>query len=152
MPMPALPDWLPWWVPILVLVPALLYALALLLMPFVFGVKGRLEAVEARLDEIQGEIRNLVLRMPEPVHHAHYDEAIYAAPPPGVLRGVGRNDPRAEPVITRPPIPPAPRYLDDDRPDELRARRADPARTPRPGRSETGRGDPRTEPRLDWPR
>jgi hypothetical protein len=152
MSMPALPDWLPWWVPILVLVPALLYALALLLMPFaVFGVKGRLEAVEARLDEIQGEIRSLALRMPEPVHHAHYDEAIYAAPPPGVPPR--RHDPRAEPVTTRPPIPPAPHYLDDDRPDDLRApRRADPARTPRPGRGESGRGDPRAEPRLDWPR
>ena len=148
MSMPALPDWLPWWVPILVLVPALLYALALLLMPFaVFGVKGRLEAVEARLDEIQGEIRSLVLRMPEPVHHAHYDEAIYAAPPPGAPPRA-----RSEPTITRPPIPPAPHYLDDDRPDDLRARRADPARTPRPGRGDPDRGDPRTEPRLDWPR
>jgi hypothetical protein len=68
MSMPALPDWLPWWVPILVLVPALLYALALLLMPFaVFGVKGRLEAMEARLDEIQGEIRALSLRLREPI-------------------------------------------------------------------------------------
>lgn len=48
-----LPDWLPWWVPILFLVPALLYALAFLFMPFsVIGVKSRLEAVEARLDEI----------------------------------------------------------------------------------------------------
>ncbi len=154
MSMPALPDWLPWWVPILVLVPALLYTLAFLFMPFaVFGVKGRLEAVEARLDEIQGEIRSLALRMPEPVHHAHYDEAIYAAPPPGIPPRPGRNDPRPEPVITRPPIPPAPHYLDDDRPDDPRARRADPARTPRPGRGgESGRGDPRAEPRLDWPR
>jgi hypothetical protein len=148
MSMPALPDWLPWWVPILVLVPALLYALAFLFMPFaVFGVKGRLEAVEARLDEIQGEIRSLALRMPEPVHHTHYDEAIYAAPPPGAPPRV-----RAEPVITRPPIPPAPHYLDDDRPDDLRAHRADPARTPRTGRGESGRGEPRAEPRLDWPR
>jgi len=61
-----LPDWMPWWVPILLLVPAILYALAVLFMPFsVIGVKGRLEAIEARLDEIQGEIRSLVLRMPE---------------------------------------------------------------------------------------
>src|SRR6185437_2972901 len=122
MSMPALPDWLPWWVPILVLVPALLYALALLLMPFaVFGVKGRLEAIEARLDEIQGEIRSLALRMPEPVHHAHYDEAIYAAPPPG-----------------------APQRLHDE--PETDRRRAELSRTPR-----IRRGDSRTEPKLDWP-
>lgn len=149
MSMPALPDWLPWWVPILVLVPALLYALALLFMPFaVFGVKGRLEAIEARLDEIQGEIRSLALRMPEPVHHAHYDEAIYA-PPPAYAATPG-SPPRARPetVITRPPIPPAPHYPDDDQADDLRAyRRADPARTPRASRPE-----PRTEPRFDRPR
>ena len=51
-----LPDWLPWWVPIVLLVPALLYVLAFLFMPFsVIGVKSRLEVIEARLDEIQGD-------------------------------------------------------------------------------------------------
>ncbi len=141
--MPALPDWLPWWGPILVLVPVLLWALAFLSMPFaVFGVKGRLEAIEARLDEIQGEIRSLVLRMPEPVHHTQYDEAIYS--PPGAGAPIR---PRSESVITRPPIPPAP-HDHDYRSDDLRApRRPDPARTPR-----TGRQDPRAEPRIDWPR
>ena len=62
----ALPDWVPWWVSIVVIVPVVLFVLAFLLMPFsVFGVKGRLEGVEARLDEIQGEIRSLALRLPE---------------------------------------------------------------------------------------
>ena len=136
MTIPALPDWLPWWVPIVVLVPALFYILAFLFMPFaVFGVKGWLEAVEARLDEIQGEIRSLALRMPEPVHHARYDETIYAPPMDSPPRS------RSEPVIARPPIPPA-HYVEDDQ--DLRARRPlDPTRTPRSGRS---------EPRLDWPR
>ena len=73
-----LPDWLPWWVPIVLLVPALLYALAFLFMPFsVIGVKGRLDVIEARLDEIQGEIRHLALRLPEVGRGADYDE-IYA--------------------------------------------------------------------------
>lgn len=127
---PAFPDWLPWWVPILVLVPALLYVLAFVAMPFaVFGVKGRLEAVEARLDEIQGEIRTLALRMPEPVHHARYDDAIYAPPPTALARS------RAEPVMSRPPIPPAP---------HLPEREGDAARA-------SGRAA-RAEPRLDWPR
>jgi hypothetical protein len=63
---PTLPDWLPWWLAIAVLVPALIFLLAFLAMPFnVFGVKGRLESIEARLDEIQGEIRALALRLPE---------------------------------------------------------------------------------------
>ena len=49
----SLPDWLPWWVPILLLLPALLYGLMFLFMPFsLIGVKGRLDAIEARLDEI----------------------------------------------------------------------------------------------------
>ena len=58
-----------------------------LFMPFsVFGVKGRLEAVEARLDEIQGEIRSLVLRLPGSRR---------------TIRRLSRDHPR-------PPIPPAP--------------------------------------------
>ena len=61
----AFPDWVPWWVPMVLLVPALLYALAFLFMPFsVLGVKTRLEVIEARLDEIQQEIRHLALRLP----------------------------------------------------------------------------------------
>lgn len=124
--------------PLAVLVPALFLAMAFLCMPFaVFGVKGRLDAVELRLDEIQGEIRSLALRMPEPAHPGRYDETFYA--PPG-MEAPART--RADP-LTRPPIPPAPYYAEDAAHDEpgLR-RRADPARTPRTGRA---------EPRLDWP-
>ena len=62
-----LPDWVPAWVSFALVVIAALFLLAFLLMPFsVFGLKGRLEGVEARLDEIQGEIRSLALRLPEP--------------------------------------------------------------------------------------
>ena len=137
-----LPDWLPWWVPILLLVPALLYALAFLFMPFsVIGVKGRLEAIEARLDEIQGEIRHVALRMPEPVRGADFEE-IYAPEPNDRLR-------RASPVITRPPIPPAAHELEDEHPGEA-------TRVPsqRSARREPDRSAPRgrAEPRLDWPR
>jgi hypothetical protein len=146
MSLPALPDWLPWWVPILVLVPALLYALAFLCMPFaVFGVKGRLEAVEARLDEIQGEIRSLALRMPEPVHHARYDETIYTPPP---MPAPAPSRARPDPPIARPPIPPARYEHEDDHYEEPRPVRDDGFRRapPRPPRDE------RSEPRLDWPR
>jgi hypothetical protein len=132
-----LPDWLPWWVPIVLLVPALLYALAFLFMPFsVIGVKSRLEVVEARLDEIQHEIRHLSLRLPETGRAADYDE-IYA-PEPTV-------QPRPAPVTARPPIPPAPHELEDQEPRELpsRAARREDDRKPAGGRA---------EPRLDWPR
>ncbi len=59
---PGLPEWTG-------LVAALLLGLlggCLLLMPFsVFGVKGRLEAMEAQLDEIRAELRALAARLPE---------------------------------------------------------------------------------------
>ena len=134
----ALPDWLPWWVPILLLVPALLYALAFLFMPFsVIGVKSRLEVIEARLDEIQGEIRHLSLRLPEVSSAPDYDE-IYAPEPMA-------EPPRAKPVITRPPIPPASHQLEEQQSRDL------PSRTVRrePDQRQTGG---RTEPKLDWPR
>ena len=62
-----LPDWAPPWVGFVILVIGVLFLLAFLLMPFnVFGLRGRLDGVEARLDEIQREIRSLILRLPEP--------------------------------------------------------------------------------------
>lgn len=89
-PLP-LPDWVPWWVHVAILLLLLLLVLMYVLMPFsVFGVKARLEAIDARLDEIQGEIRSLALRLPEPGPE-EYEEP-RAAARPGL----------------RPPIPPAP--------------------------------------------
>ena len=133
-----LPDWVPWWVPIVLLVPALLYALAFLFMPFsVIGIKSRLEVVEVRLDEIQGEIRHLSLRLPETARAADYDE-IYA-PEPTVQRR-----PRELTVAARR----SRRRRRIGRPGAARAasraaRREDRIASPRGGRS---------EPRLDWPR
>jgi hypothetical protein len=99
MPIPfTFPDWVPWWVQLLVVVVGILLGLAFALMPFsVFGVKSRLDAVEARLDEIQGEIRSLALRLPEPARRGAYDEDL-------VIRAMS---PAAEAVVSRPPIPPA---------------------------------------------
>lgn len=99
----AFPDWVPWWVPMVLLVPALLYALAFLFMPFsVLGVKTRLEVIEGRLDEIQQEIRHLALRLPVGPREVDFED-VYAP----------INQPsRREPAISdRPPIPPAARDL-----------------------------------------
>ncbi len=128
----ALPDWVPWWVSIVVIVPVVLFALAFLLMPFsVFGVKGRLEAVEARLDEIQGEIRSLALRLPERAMHVEFDRH---PDEPEIRRW-------AEPA--RPPIPPAPRpptrLAESERPAPPPTRRVDPTRG--------SRSEPRFDPR-----
>jgi len=57
---PGLPDW----TGLVALLLLLLAGLAYLLMPFsVFGLKGRLDSLEAQLDEIQAEIRSLSLQM-----------------------------------------------------------------------------------------
>ncbi len=138
-----LPPWLPWWVPILVLVPAILYALLFLLMPFsVIGVKGRLELIEARLDELQGEIRTLSLRLGEPGRLAYRpDEDAYdnnPLPP-------ARSATAAPPAYSRPPVPPAADpYSYDDRPAPR------PVRTIKPVRAERDEPRPsRAEPRFD---
>lgn len=128
------PGWLPWWVPVLLLIPALLYALAFLFMPFsVIGVKSRLDVLDARLDEIQNEIRHLALRMPEAAQQVDFEE-IYAPEP--------REESRPHPSPhTRPPIPPA---LHELQPEE-----APPLDRPPPSPSAR---PVRREPRLDWPR
>ena len=89
-PLP-LPDWVPWWVHLAILLAALFVVLTFMLMPFsVFGTKSRLEAIEMRLDEIQAEIRSLALRLPEQDFADEIDSR-------------NRRDP-----YRGPPIPPAP--------------------------------------------
>ena len=101
-PLP-LPEWVPWWVHLVLILAILLFGLLFLMMPFsVFGVKARLEGVEALLYEIQGEIRSLALRLPE--LPPEMDEAdAYARPPippaprraaPRIVRPPGRTEPR----------------------------------------------------------
>lgn len=133
MPFPV-PDWLPWWVPLVLLLPALLYVLTFLFMPFsVIGVKGRLDVLEARLDEIQNEIRHLALRLPDTGEPVDFEEIFN--PEPAVEQ-------RSAPVMSRPPIPPATHEL---RREEPKVGRPPPQPQPPPRPS-------RREPRLDWPR
>ena len=143
------PDWMPWWVPILLLVPALMWGLAFLLLPFsAIGVKGRLETIEARLDEIQGEIRSLSHRLPEPMRQSSYDD-VYA--PPGMVS----QRPPEQQIVSRPPIPPAPQELEEDdyRPPRAPSRRPDPRyAAPRQNDGLTDAPRERAEPRLNWPR
>ena len=96
--LPILPDWLPPWVQIAVTAAAVLLLLMFAAMPFsVFGVKGRLDLIEARLDEIQGEIRNLALRLPEPDDEA--GQMMRPPIPPATAHGAGPRGraPRQEP-------------------------------------------------------
>ncbi|MDR3718982.1 MAG: hypothetical protein P4K98_09280 [Bryobacteraceae bacterium] len=135
----ALPDWVPWWVPIAVMVPALLYLLVFLLMPFsVFGLKGRLEAIEARLDDLQDEIRAMGSR-------------------PGAGTEIEDGEPLASPALERapdarrnhPPIPspvPPPRdYASYQSPQEPPSG----ATAPRPRAPATPPGNERLQPAGD---
>lgn len=127
----ALPDWLPWWVRLVLLIPTLLYLLAFLFMPFsVIGVKGRLDVLEARLDELQNEIRHLALRLPEAGAPVDYDEIYHPDP---------AEPSRVAPATICPPIPPAAYDLKNGM-----TGMSQPAPSPhtRPVRR---------EPRLDWP-
>ena len=97
-----LPDWLPWWAALVLIVPGLLYGLALLVMPFaVLGVKARLDAIDLRLDEIQGEIRSLSLRLREPSAGSR-DGGAFASVDPAARTPIppahrpSHADPRAE--------------------------------------------------------
>ena len=101
----ALPAWLPWWAVVAVLVPIALYLALFLLMPFhTFGLRARLAGLEARLDEIQGEIRALTLRLPEP--GIGFD----GAAPRGGFEGAAQRggfEVAAQRGRAPPPIPPA---------------------------------------------
>ena len=115
------------------MIPALLYALAFLFMPFsVIGLKGRMDVLEARLDEIHHELRCSSCGCRRWVEHVDYDEIYH---PETTSEAV-----RRAPVVTRPPIPPAAHELESGHGD---ADRPPPPPNTRPARR---------EPRLDWPR
>lgn len=107
-PLP-LPDWVPWWVHLAILLALLFVTIMFALMPFsVFGTKSRLEAIDSRLDEIQAEIRSLALRLPDP----------------GTDDVDAQVGPRTRSRSWLPPIPPPP--SDSSRRDPARPTRTEP--------------------------
>ncbi len=102
------PAGLPEWVGLAILALLLILALCIALMPFsVFGVKARLDAIEAQLDELRAEIRGLAVRLAERgaprdwsggadldlPRPAPRDEAALPGHQPPLPRG-GRSEPR----------------------------------------------------------
>ncbi|MCU0886560.1 MAG: hypothetical protein MUC64_00850 [Rubritepida sp.] len=85
---------LPEWTGLVALLVLLLLGACLLAMPFsVFGLKGRLDAIEAQLDELRAEMRALALKLPDRASpFAARDEA--APPPPLPLPEGSRSEPR----------------------------------------------------------
>ena len=132
-----LPDWLPGWAFLALAVPALLWLLAFLLVPFsTIGVKARLEALEGQVEAMHEDLRIMAMRasgaLPPAARHLEPFEEV---PNFGALKR-GRADPPVTPeAARRAPIP-----------------------TPTPGSSPPGRERltplapsvrPRREPRLD---
>jgi hypothetical protein len=141
MTMPAiLPDWIPWWAQLALLVLALLFAVAFLLMPFaVFGLKGRLDLLEAQLDDMHADLRVLAMRLPDaepgrPERRVMVEPEEYDAAP--ASRGTQVRN-RSHPL-----------RADDRRPrgDDSVARSDD-----RPVVRDGAREHDRSEPRLRWP-
>lgn len=82
---------MPGWTGLVALLVLLFLALAFLVMPFsVFGVKSRLEAMEAQLDEMQAELRMLSARLAEAPRRVIVDDVDMPARPPSG----GRSEPR----------------------------------------------------------
>jgi hypothetical protein len=147
----SLPDWLPGWVFLLLALPVLLYLLAFLLMPFsVFGVKARIESLEAQIDSLHEDLRLMSMRaagvlQPSAKDFERYDDV----PNFGRLKNSQRGyaepaapAPVAAPVPRAAPVPaPAPRAAPVPTPMASRERLVPPPLPPRPAR--------RTEPRLD---
>jgi len=116
------PDWVPGWVQLAVLVLAILFGLALLMMPFaVFGVKGRLDYMQGQLEDLQAELRMMAQRLhagdrPRPGSGPGNGQSAEVAP---VLRAAPEPRPSAPPMPAR-PTPPS--RLHDDEPRQPRLR------------------------------
>ncbi len=136
MNLPFLPDWMPGWAVLALAVPALLWGLAFLLVPFsTIGLKARLESLEGQVEAMHEDLRLMAMRasgaLPTAARHLDPYEDV---PQFNALKR-GRAEPVAEPEAPRrAPIPtPAPS-----------APRANERLTPLPPSIR-----PRREPRLD---
>ena len=83
---------MPGWTGLAALLVLLFLALAFLVMPFsIFGVKSRLEAIEAQLDEMQAELRGMSARLADAPRRVIVDELEL---PPRPSAPGGRHEPR----------------------------------------------------------
>jgi len=86
---------LPEWTGLVALLVLALLALCLLVMPFsVFGLKGRLDSIEAQLDDLRADLRVLAARQPEGRREAWDMAPTTPEPPPPSPAPSGRAEPR----------------------------------------------------------
>ncbi len=134
-----LPDWVPLWVQLVLLVGVVLVVGAYGAMPFsVFGVKARLEVLDERLDELQRDLRALANRLPDPG----------MGRPAAWRRGSADDEELATPPVSRrdraPPVPEAGFDRDWDRARDRPPPAVPPPAVPPPR-------PPRRDPQLNWP-
>lgn len=85
---------LPEWTGLVALLILMLLAVCLLVMPFsVFGVKGRLDSIEAQLDDLRAELRVMIARQSEPRREA-WDATPNIPEPYAPPAPTGRAEPR----------------------------------------------------------
>ncbi len=136
-----LPDWLPGWALLLLALPVLLWACAFLLMPFsVFGVKARLEALEAQVDQLQDDLRIMNMRYTGSLPPVSRSTDAYEDVPDFARLKKSRTSFAPAPEVVEEP-PPPPRRAPLPTPQVFRERLS-----PAPQPSSRPR---RTEPRLD---
>lgn len=143
----AIPAWMPGWLFLALVIPALLWFLAFLMVPFnVFGVKARLETIENELAELNEQVRVMQLRtagnLPPATPMRGAAETYDDLPNFAQLKRTRAEPPPAQeppPSPRRPPIPvQQPRNSFSSR--DAMVPRERPVAPPRPRR---------TEPRLD---
>lgn len=93
---------LPAWVGFVLLVAVAISVLSLLAMPYsVFGVKSRLEAIEAEIADLRTEVRALIGQAAGAAPPARVTEEVWVPPPSRAARQA--EDPRLTPPVPPPP-------------------------------------------------
>ncbi|CAI3931138.1 unnamed protein product [Commensalibacter communis] len=60
------PEWIPWWLQLVIVGVVIIFGLCFLLMPFsVFGLKSRLTYLDHQMEDIQAQLRVLLKRIPD---------------------------------------------------------------------------------------
>jgi hypothetical protein len=97
---------LPGWTGLLAALALALLALCFLVMPFsVFGLKSRLESIEAQLDEVQAELRAISARLADAPRRPLVMDDLEMPSPPRAIESRTTSTGRAEPRISWPREP-----------------------------------------------
>jgi len=140
-----LPDWMPPWAVLAIGLPALLWVLAFLLVPFsVIGLKSRIEGLEAQIDSLHEDLRTMGMRMSGVLPPA--SRSFEDVPDFGQIKrarggmAAAPEAPRPDPYATQYQAPrgyaPAPQQQQQQQQGPALTAKRDPPPAPRPRRAE----------------